>query len=408
MLENEIKDVLITGKVISKIGNDIGEKTDCVIDGSNKAIIPAFVNAHTHSAMTHFRGYGDDMKLMEWLQTKIWPNETRLTEELVYHGARLACLEMIKSGTTFFNDMYWYPRGVAKAVTEMGLRAAVNAVFIDMFDSERAKKQMEMNEILFEEFQSYNERIVFALGPHAIYTVSEESLKWAVDFSRKHELRMHIHLSETEQEVQDSRQKFGMSPVEYLDSLGFLSENVVAAHCIWVSEKDMDILAEREVHVVYNPVSNMKLSVNRHFPYRAFKTRGMNICLGTDGVSSNNNLSMFDTMKTGALLQKHHEDPTVLTAYESFQMATKNGYEGFNLNGGSVEEGKLADVLLIELNIPEMIPCHDLISNLVYSANASCVDTTICNGKVLMRDRKVEGEADILAESALAVKRFLD
>ncbi|MBT3251494.1 MAG: amidohydrolase [Candidatus Marinimicrobia bacterium] len=406
-LKNSETDILIIDDRIKEIGCDIHKSADTVVDGRDTAVIPSFINAHSHSAMTYFRGYGDDMNLMEWLQTKIWPNETRLTEELVYLGARLACLEMIRSGITFFNDMYWYPKGVARAVDEMGMRSAVNAVFIDMFDLERAKEQIAGNKRLFEEFNQYSNKVFMALGPHAIYTVSEHSLKWAADFAKSNDLMLQIHLSETEQEVKDCQSTHGVSPIKYLDNIGFLSNKVVAAHCIYVSNEDIQILAGNGVHVAYNPISNMKLSVNKQFPYPEFVDAGVNICLGTDGVSSNNNHSMFDTMKTAALLQKHHNDPTCLPARACFDMATVNGYDCFDLDGGVISKGKLADLALIRLDVPEMIPCHDLYSNLVYSANSHCVDTVICGGDILMHKGQVRNESVIMDEFKTGLNSFL-
>ncbi|MFQ6611051.1 MAG: amidohydrolase family protein, partial [Fidelibacterota bacterium] len=218
-LNGNIVDVLTEGSLIRKIDSTIDFTADVTIDGTHKAILPSFINAHTHSSMTHFRGFGDDMPLMEWLENNIWPNELRLTEDLVYHGARLACLEMIRSGITFFNDMYWYPRGVARAVKDLGMRAEVNAVFIDMGDPQKAMEQQVLNRELVEELKN-DELIHVGLGPHAVYTVSESSLQWIREFSEAHDLMVHIHLSETEQEVNDCRLEHGVSPVEYLHRIG--------------------------------------------------------------------------------------------------------------------------------------------------------------------------------------------
>jgi len=343
---------------------------------------------------------------MEWLETIIWPNEIRLNERWVYDGARLACLEMIKSGTTFFNDMYWYPRGVAKAVNAMGMRAQITGVFIDMNDPDKARDQQKLSRDLANEL-SGNELIHVGLGPHAIYTVSESSLIWIREFSEKQGLMIHIHLSETEQEVRDCHRQHAVSPVEYLHRLGLLSPRLVAAHCCWVSDEDIKLLAAAGVNIAHNPISNMKLSTNRDFPYHKFRDAGVNICFGTDGAGTNNNLSMFDTMKVGALLQKHHGTPGILSAAECFQMATMNGYRCFGLPGGEVKAGMLADLILVNLDLPEMTPCHHLISNMVYSANSSVVDTTICNGRILMINRKVADEEEIITRARESAKLFL-
>ncbi len=402
-----IKNVLVGGKerdiyiegnlieAISEAGN--GKEAEFVVNGKDKAAIPGLFNAHTHAAMTLLRGYADDMQLQAWLSTKIWPVEARMTEDDVYWGTKLACLEMIKSGTTFFNDMYWHWRGNARAVTESGIRAALSAVFIDGFDGARAKEQMKRNETLYEESKKLPERIIFMLGPHAIYTVSEESLCWVRDFADKHDLLVHIHLSETEEEVEDCIKRYGMRPVEFLDSIRFLSPGTIACHCIHLSRKEIELLKKRDVKIVHIPASNMKLASGR-MPYEALKRAGLqsNIALGTDGCASNNNLDMFEEMKIASLFQKAFSgNPTSLPANEIFELATRNAAEMFRLNSGIIAEGKLADVVLLDLKKVELVPNHNLISNIVYSANGSCVDTVICDGKILMEGRKVEGEEEI-------------
>jgi 5-methylthioadenosine/S-adenosylhomocysteine deaminase len=401
LLDGKKKDVFIEGNIIKEIGENIDCECDETIDGQGKAIIPSFVNAHTHAAMTLMRGYADDMQVMQWLEEKIWPLEGKLTEDDVYWGTKLACLEMIKSGTTFFNDMYWHYHGTARAVEEMGIRAAVSAVFIDLFDENKAKEQIEHNKKLFEETKKYSDRIIFALGPHAIYTVSKESLIWAKKFADENGLLIHIHLSESKNEVDECIKKNSKRPVEYLDEIGFLGKNVITSHSIWLDDNEIDILAKNKVKVVHNPVSNMKLS-SGVFPYNKIseKLGKSNIALGTDGCASNNNLDMFEEMKFAALLQKlETNDPSSMPAQEAFDMATVNGAKVFNLDCGEIKEGKLADLLLIDLKNIGLLPRHNLISNLVYSANGSCVDTTICNGKILMQNRKVVGEEEILEKA---------
>jgi 5-methylthioadenosine/S-adenosylhomocysteine deaminase len=399
-LNNRKKDILIRGNLIERIDDSIDLPADIAISGDGKAAIPSFINGHTHAAMTLLRGYADDMHLQDWLEKKIWVAEAHMTEEDIYYGARLACLEMIKTGTTFFNDMYWFWKGTARAVREMGIRAAISAVFIDFFDSEKAKDQMEINVKLFEESGNFGDRITFTLGPHAIYTVSEESLKWAADFSRDHGLLIHIHLSETQKEVQDCVQKHGMRPAEYLEKIGFLGSNIIACHGVWLNQKEILLLKKHGVKVVHNPISNMKLAVGRAFPYGRLKTAGVTISLGTDGCSSNNNLDTLESMKFASLLQKyHHKDTTVLPAIEAFQMATINGARAFGLNCGEIKEGMLADIALIDLQRPELTPHFDLYSDLAYSGNGGCVDTLMCDGKVLMANRRVENEETILEDA---------
>jgi 5-methylthioadenosine/S-adenosylhomocysteine deaminase len=399
-LNGQQKDILIQGNTIQEIADSIGAPAETQISGNGKAAIPSFINGHTHAAMTLLRGYADDMHLQDWLEKKIWVAEAQMTEEDIYCGARLACLEMIKTGTTFFNDMYWFWKGTARAVLDMGIRAAISAVFIDFFDRKKAEEQIEINMKLFEESGKFGNRIIFTLGPHAIYTVSEESLKWAADFARANGLLIHIHLSETQEEVKDCIRKHGIRPAEYLEKIGFLGPNIIACHAVYLNQKEILLLKKHDVKVVHNPISNMKLAVGRAFPYARLKTAGITISLGTDGCSSNNNLDMLESMKFASLLQKyHHRDTTVLPAREAFQMATINGAQAFGLNCGEIKEGALADLALIDLQRPELTPHFDLHSDLAYSGNGACVDTLICDGKVLMANRRVKDEETILEEA---------
>ena len=395
-LSGMIKDIYIENNLIKAIQDSIDLRAETILSGAGKAVIPSFVNGHTHAAMTLLRGYADDMHLQEWLEKKIWVLEAKMTEEDIYRGAKLACLEMIKTGTTFFNDMYWFWKGTARAVEEMGIRAAISAVFIDFFSQEKAREQKALNEVLFQESTQFSSRIDFTLGPHAIYTVSEESLRWAADFSRKNDLLLHIHLSETKKEVDECIQKHGVRPVAYLERIGFLGPNVIACHSVWLSQEEIRTMRRYDVKVVHNPVSNMKLTVGSTFPYEQIREAGVTVCLGTDGCSSNNNLDMLETVKFASLLQKHHRgDSTALPAKEAFEMATIQGSRAFGLNCGKIEVGSLADIALVDLERPELTPHFDLYSDLVYAANGSCIDTVICDGKVLMTGRSVEGEEEV-------------
>ena len=398
--------VYIDGGTIAEVGCAAYE-ADIVIDASNKALVPGFVNTHTHAAMTLFRGYADDLPLRTWLQDHIWPLEAKLTEEDVYWGTKLACLEMIRSGTTAFNDMYWHALASARAVEDMGIRAAISNVFIDVAgesdegDDETVQKE---NRKLTEKLRSdYSDRILPALGPHAIYTVSEESLLWTAEFAREKEgdMLIHIHVSETEQEVNDCIERTGMRPVEYLDHIGFLGPNVVAAHCVWLDDREIALLARHDVKVAHNPVSNMKLAVGMAMRYPELRAAGVCVSLGTDGCASNNNLDMLETAKFASLAQKAAaNEPTMLPADESLALITRNGADVLRTGGGSIAEGSAADLLLIDLLLPEMTPFHNLDSNLVYSAHGGCVDTTICDGVVLMQNRVVPGEAEILRRAS--------
>jgi 5-methylthioadenosine/S-adenosylhomocysteine deaminase len=345
--------------------------------------------------MCLFRGYADDIKLDEWLQNKIWPLESKLRGDDVYWGTKLACLEMIKTGTTCFNDMYFFMESAAKAVDETGLRAVLSYGFIDLFDDEKREKEIKKTKETVRNIENmHNDRIKPALGPHAVYTVSEEGLRWIKNYADEKNRLIHFHLSETKKENTDFIEKHNKRPVKYLGELGFLDEKLIAAHCIHLNDEDISLLKKYNVKVSYNPASNMKLA-SGVFNYQ--KMKKLEITLGTDGCASNNNLDMFEEMKIGSLLQKSYfNDETIMPAEEMFRIATENGTEALGFNTGKIEEGKLADVLLIDLKRPEIVPNHNLISNLVYSGNGSVVDTTICNGKILMETRKVKGEEEIL------------
>jgi len=399
LVQNDIKDIAITNNKITKIQKDIAGNYDKIIDATDKMALPGFYNTHTHAAMTLMRGYSDDLPVMQWLQEKIWPLEGKLTDEDVYVGTKLACLEMIKTGTVFFNDMYWHFDGILRAVEEMGLRAAVNSLIIDLNKSEDFKRQQNIIQSEYEKSLSSSSRIQYTIGAHAIYTVSEKTLRYCVEFAEKHGLMLHIHVSESEQEVKECLELHHIRPVEYLDKVGFLGPNVVAAHCIWINEKEQDILKRTKTNIAHIPTSNMKLS-SGVFPFRNFTDKSGRITLGTDGCASNNNLDMGEEMKFASCKAKLDSmNPTLMNAEESLRIATENGANAFRINGGKIEAGKLADLVLVDLKNSMMVPAHNHISNYVYSANSSVIDTTICDGKVLMENRQIPGERDIIEEA---------
>lgn len=402
LLNDAVKDVYIEKNEIRHIGTDLQVQADQVIDGKRKALIPGFVNAHTHAAMTLFRGFGDDMALMSWLEQKIWPNEDKLTYEDMYWGTKLACLEMIKSGTTTFSDMYHQYEATADAVEEMGMRALVAGACFDGFNLKLAERCKRENEKLMAEVVgNYSDRIRYAAGPHAIYTVSGELLKWIHSFTAEHDAPVHLHLAETEGEVQDSVKKFGLTPVRYLNKLGVLSPRLIIAHGIYVDDDEIRMLADHDVKVVHNPASNMKLASGIRFKFCEMRKAGVTVALGTDGCSSSNNLDMVEAMKLASLLGKAwRKDPEAIPAGEIFKAATEAGASAIGLKAGRIAEGYLADLCLVDLNIPAFIPNHNFVSNLVYAANGSCIDTVICDGKILMQDKKVPGEEEIMERTA--------
>lgn len=409
LLNDQRTDILIEENKITSISNNIQtEGIEIIIDGSNKAAFPGLVNGHTHSAMTFFRGYGDDLPLEEWLNTKIWPNERNLTDEIVYWGTKLACLEMIKTGTTTFNDMYFRFKESARATDEMGIRGVFPQLMFDGLDPVQAKKVQ--SRISAKDFEgNYSSRIMFSIAPHAIYTVSGGSYKWAMDFAKEHNIVVHTHLAETQTEHQNAVKNFGMSPVRYLNSLGVLRPNLVIAHCLWLDDDEIKMLADNDVKVIHNPNSNLKLASGHQFLYNEMANKGICIGLGTDGCSSSNNLDMVEAMKMMSLLQKGWRlDPTALPAEETIKVATENGARALNINTGKIEVGKLADIFLVNINTPAFTPFNNnTASNLVYAANGNNVDTVICDGKVIMENRKVSGEEEILEKANEMVEKLI-
>ncbi|MCI0497983.1 MAG: amidohydrolase [Thermoplasmata archaeon] len=400
LLDGSASDILIEDGLIAGIG-DAGmfrSRGATVIDGTGKAAIPGMVNTHTHAAMTLFRSYANDLPLMTWLSERIWPLETKLTDDHVYWGTRLACLEMVRSGTTAFNDMYYHVGATARAVKDSGIRGVISAVFFDMLAADDIEGAMKGARKQVKEIRDVRcPRATAALGPHAPYTVSDEAIGAIADMSASMGLQVHFHLAETKKEVMDYQARTGKRLVQSLDDLGLLSPRLLAAHCVWLDSDDIALLAERGVTASHCPVSNMKLSVGAAMPYVLMRKTGMPVTLGTDGCASNNGLDMFDTMKTAALLQKHATgDPTAMPAHEAFAMATLAGARALGIDAGEIAVGKRADIVLVDLHRPEMTPGHDLVSDLVYSASGGCVDTTICDGEVLMLEGVVEGEEEVL------------
>jgi 5-methylthioadenosine/S-adenosylhomocysteine deaminase len=390
-------DILIEEGRVARIGRGIkDESSEEAINGQGKLAIPGLINCHTHLAMSLLRGYADDMELMPWLQEKIWPLEARLTEEDIRWGVKLGCLEQIRHGITCYNDMYYHPDTTAEATCEMGLRAFISGVVFDM------KPEMLSQVEPFIRRWKGHPLITPAVGPHAAYTCSEETLLKAKEIADRHNSMVHIHLSETRSEVDGFLLSRGMSPVEYLDSLGLLNPRLAAVHCVWLSQEDCFLLAERGANAITCPVSNLKLT-SGIAPLNSMLKADVNICLGTDGASSNNNLNLFQEMKVGAITQKNaYHTPAAFTADQIWKMATENATRAFRLDLG-LHAGALADLSLIDLKKPWLCPRSNIISHLVYSMSGG-VDSTIVNGKVLMKDGIIPGEEEILER---AQERFL-
>ncbi len=403
LINNKQQDLLIIENKIQLISKDIPIKEEyIVINGENKAVIPGMANTHTHAAMTLFRGYGDDLPLMEWLENYIWPVEAHMTDEDIYWGVRLACLEMIKTGTTLFLDMYASPLATAQAVEDSGIRASIGYTLFDRGDTNRAQLDRKNCYKYKKEFEKFSSRVNFSIAPHAIYTVSGDQLKFCKDFSTETNTLVHLHLSETKEEVKNSIKNYGLRPIHYLHKIGALNEKFILAHSLWYNKSEIDIIAQIGASVIHNPASNLKLASGYKFKFKEMQEKGIRIGLGTDGCSSSNNLDMFIAMRIAALLGKAWRfDPTSNSALDIYKTATENGYNILGINGGIIKEGAIADLCLIKTNTPIMTPLHNIISNLVYSADGSIVDTTIVDGKILMKEGFIPEEEEILKKASM-------
>lgn len=381
------------------------------INANGRIVMPGLINTHTHAAMVIFRGFADDLPTQEWLENYIWPAEAKyINAETVRLGTLLAIAEMLRSGTTTFNDMYFFEDEVAKAAKEAGIRAVVGEALLDFPTPNKKTPQegLEYSEMLIQKWRG-DPLVTVAVAPHAPYTCSPEILKAAKNISDKYNVRFHIHLSETEKEVNKIQKKYGLTPVGYMDSLGVLGDNVIAAHCVHLTEEDIQLIAHRKVGVAHDPESNMKLA-SGVAPIPDLLDAGVKIGLGTDGAASNNDLNMFEEMDTTAKLHKvFRQDPTVIDAQTVVEMATIGGARVLGLDDqiGSIEEGKRADIIVIDLNKPHTIPLYNPYSHIVYVIDGADVETVIIDGKIVMRNQKILtiNEAEIIRDiRALAVR----
>ena len=411
--EDKKQSLLIKDDLIAEIADEIDESNiDKVIDAEGKILLPGLVNTHTHLSMTLFRGLADDLSLDSWLNDHIWPMEANLNGDYCYIGALLGAVELIKSGTTTFSDMYFYMEDVARAVEDAGIRAVLSYGMIDFGIEEKREAEIKENMALFNACNGMADgRIKVFFGPHSPYTASEELLVKVRELADEYGIGIHIHVSETQKEINDSLDERGLRPFEYLEKIGFLGPDVVAAHCVWLSDNEIEIIKKHGVKVSHNPCSNMKLA-SGIAPVSKLIENGICVSIGTDGASSNNNLDLIEELKTASLLQKVSTlDPKVLDSEESIRMATIKGAEALGLDDeiGTIEVGKKADIILIDTAAANMTPdSSSLSSNVVYSANGSNVDTTICNGKILMENKKLTtlDEEEIYAKARQAIKEL--
>ncbi|HXF30393.1 MAG TPA: amidohydrolase [Solirubrobacterales bacterium] len=376
-----------------------GEET---LDAAGAILVPPLVNGHTHAAMTLFRGSGGDLPLMPWLEERIWPVEAKLEPEDVYWGARLACLEMIRSGTTRFWDMYWHPEATARAVADAGLRAAIGA---PMFDQGRDPKEaQEQARESLETLAATGGAVTAALAPHSIYMVSEGSLAFLAELSAETGAPVQIHLSETKPEVDDCIGEHGRRPAAYLDDLGLLSERAVLAHGVWLDDEELDLIAARGATVVSNPAANMKLAVGKVFDWPSARAAGVRVALGTDGAGSNDSLDLLADLKLFALAQRHAAaDATAIAVDDAWAIAT--GAKAPLLGATPLAVGEAADFLLLDPTAPELA-VGELTADLVYAADRTAVDTVVVAGRVLMRGGVQPERAEVVARAAERAARL--
>jgi 5-methylthioadenosine/S-adenosylhomocysteine deaminase len=363
------------------------------IDAAGRVVLPGLVNTHTHAPMVMYRGLADDLALQDWLQHYIFPAEAKtVSPSFVRTATRLAALEMIESGTTTFADMYYFEEEIARAAKQAGLRGVLGQTIIGFPapDAKTVPEALGRAEALLRAFHE-DPLITPAVAPHSIYLLDTAALIACRDLARRYRAPLLIHLAETEDELVNARRTHGMTPVGYLESIGFWSPVTVAAHAVWVSDEDISILARQNVGISHNPESNMKLASGTA-PVARYLAGGIHVGLGTDGAASNNDLDMFEAMRQAALVQKLiARDPRAVPARAALEMATIGGARvlGLERNIGSLETGKRADVIIVNMRHPRQTPMYDPISHLVYVTHGDDVETVIVNGRILMRDRRV-------------------
>lgn len=381
-------DIVIADDTIKELTNEYKGEYDKLIDATNKVVMPGLINCHTHLGMSVFRATNDSLTLDKWLQEKIWPIEDKLTDDDIYYTTMLSCIEMIKSGTTTSNDMYYNCNGSLKAIKECQVRSLFSRCLMDSDGG--GDKRIEEFLKLYNENAS-QDLITFSVAPHAIYTCSYEYLKKCANLAKELKLPIHIHFCENLDEVNNIKNKYHKSPVALLKELGYLENKLILAHATYISDLELEELKNRDVSFVHNPISNLNLGcgIADITKYRKY----VNITLGTDGQGSGNNLNLFKHMSYVDLLQKGiYKDPTIFSSYDVLKIATINGAKALGLGNlvGSITPGKKADIIIIDLDSTETYPSPDLITNIVHNVDASNIDTTIVNGKILMENHQIK------------------
>lgn len=414
-------DVLIEGERIKEIGTNLQPDTvDAEIDARHQILLPGFIHTHIHLCQTLFRGQGDDWELMDWLKKRIWPLEAAHDEESIYYSAMLGIGELIKGGTTSIVDMetVHHTDFAFQAIQKSGIRALAGKVMMDHGEEvpkllrETTSASLQESMHLYEKWHGKDGRIQYAFSPRFVVSCSEELLKEVALLSEKYQVCVHTHASENKDEIEIVEQERGMRNVVYLDHLGLANERLILAHCVWLDEEEKKIIRDRKVKVSHCPGSNLKLASGIAEVPHMLKS-DMYVSLGADGAPCNNNLDMFQEMKLAALIQKPIHGPTSMKAKQVLQMATIGGAKALGLEHeiGSIEVGKKADLILVDLHKLHAFPSYDIdpISRIVYSAYSSDVETVIINGKIVMENRRLKtmDEDIILKEANKSSKRLI-
>lgn len=384
-------DIEITDNKITKIAKNIeSDSEEKVIDATGKIVMPGLINTHSHVPMSIFRETLDGYNLQDWLEKKIWPMEGKLTESDIYYGSKLSFIEMIKTGCTTINDMYFMTDDIINAAIDTGIRLQTTRTLMNMNEEDGIQRLKELDELL-EKYRNKNELITFNAGIHGLYTTNLQYVEKCIEFAKEKELLVHMHFCENKKEVEDIKNIYKENPIDILEK-EFIGVKLILAHCVKLSKGDIKRLSKLNISVSHCPVSNLKLGCGIA-NINEMVENNINVSLGTDGQGSGSNLDLFETMKFTALLQKGIQENAVsMPAYEVLKMATINGAKALNLEDkiGSLQEGKIADIIILNLNDVVTNPVNDIISDIVYNAKGTNVETTIVNGNILMENRKIK------------------
>lgn len=385
----ENKDILIEGNKIVKISENLEDLTvDSVIYGNNKLAVPAYSNSHSHLGMTMMRNYADDLDLNTWLNDEIWPFEAKLSDEDIYWASLGSIVENIKSGVSTVCDMYYSMDKVSEAIRKSGIRGVLTRGLMDVAGG--GEERLEETRELYKNYHNFaNGRVKIVPAPHAIYTCSTDYIKEIIKMAREFDSVINIHVSETLKEVEDSKALYNMTPVEYLNSIGLLDLKVIAAHCTHITDEEIELIKNKDFYPVYNPSSNLKLA-SGFTPINKLLKSKVKVAIGTDGSSSNNNQNMVEEIHIASIVNKAVElDAEVVKAIDVLKMATINGAEAMGFDAGSIEEGKLADIQIYDLNSMNFTPNNNLISALCYSASSNDILDLIVDGNLVMKNREI-------------------